>query len=75
VKIDLTKVCTDLACTAYEDSSSVFDGSPKTVSQMPSYAAGRFIAGGSTWYGNIKSTQELSKDAFDAVNNQTAFAG
>jgi len=75
VKIDLTKVCTDLACTAYEDSRSVFDGSPKTVSQMLSYAAGRFIAGGSTWYGNIKSTQELSKDAFDAVNNQKAFAG
>jgi hypothetical protein len=75
VKIDLTKVCTDLTCTAYEDSSSVFGGSPKTVSQMLTYAAGQSNAGGATWYGNVKSTQELAKDAFDAVNNQKAFAG
>jgi hypothetical protein len=74
VSIDLTKVCTDLSCTAYEDSSSVFGGSPKTISQMLSYAASapQF---GSTWYGNVKSTQELAKDSFDAVNNQKAFAG
>jgi hypothetical protein len=72
VSIDLTKVCTDLSCTAYEDSSSTFNGSPKTVSQMLSYAANQF---GSTWYGNVKSTQELAKDAFDAINNQKAFAG
>ena len=31
-------------------------------------------AGGSTWYGNVKATQVLAKDAFDAINNQVAFA-
>jgi len=30
--------------------------------------------GGSTWYGNVKAMQEMAKNAFDAVNNQTAFA-
>lgn len=28
---------------------------------------------GTTWYGNVKSTQELAKDAFDAVNNDVVF--
>jgi hypothetical protein len=31
-------------------------------------------AGGSTWYANVKATQGLAKDAFDAINNQVAFA-
>jgi DNA replication protein DnaC len=33
-----------------------------------------FGAGGSTWYGNVKSVQQLAKDAFDAINNQVAFS-
>jgi hypothetical protein len=74
VSVDLTKICTDLSCTAFEDSSSVFGGSPKTVSQMLTYAASQSNVGGSTWYGNVKSTQELAKDAFDAINNQKVFA-
>jgi hypothetical protein len=38
------------------------------------YAASQSNVGGSTWYGNVKATQELAKDAFDAINNQVAFA-
>jgi hypothetical protein len=35
---------------------------------------GRGNAAGSLWYGNVKSTQELAKNAFDAINNGVAFA-
>jgi hypothetical protein len=45
-----------------------------TVAQMLSYAASQSNPGGTTWYGNVKTTQELAKDAFDAINNQVAFA-
>ena len=45
-----------------------------TVSQMLAYAASQSNTGGVLWYGNVKATQELAKDAFDAVNNQVAFA-
>jgi hypothetical protein len=31
-------------------------------------------AGGRLWYGNVKATQELAKDAFDAINSQLAFS-
>jgi hypothetical protein len=29
--------------------------------------------GGAYWYGQVKATQVVAKDAFDAVNNQIAF--
>jgi hypothetical protein len=74
LSVDLTMICTDLSCNAFEDSSSVFGGTPKTVSEMLSYAASQSNAGGATWYGNVKATQELAKDAFDALNNQKVFA-
>ena len=45
-----------------------------TVSQMLAYAASQSNAGGSVWYGQVKAIQELAKDAFDAINNQVAFA-
>ena len=45
-----------------------------TVSQILAYAAGQSNSSGSTWYANVKSTQELAKDVFDAINNQVAFA-
>jgi hypothetical protein len=73
VQIDLSMVCTDMSCATFEDSSSVFGGTPKTVSEMLAYAAGQSNVGGSTWYANVKSTQELAKDAFDAINNQKVF--
>ena len=73
--IDLTSVCADTAgCTSYENVSSSFGGaSSMTVSGMLTYASTQSNVGGSTWYSNDKSVQELAKDAFDAINNQVAF--
>jgi hypothetical protein len=71
--IDLTKICQDLTCAAYQNSSSVFGGTPRTVLQMLTYAASQSTSGGSTWYANNKITQELAKDAFDAINNNKVF--
>jgi len=45
-----------------------------TVSQMLASAASQSNAGGSAWYGQVKATQGLAKDAFDAINNQVAFS-
>ncbi|MBK9712742.1 MAG: hypothetical protein IPO81_15730 [Kouleothrix sp.] len=76
VKVDLTKVCKNIAggCTIYENTSSAFGGATSlTVSQLLSYAASQSNAGGSAWYGQVKATQELAKDTFDAINNQVAF--
>jgi len=77
VSIDLTKVCANpTGCTSYEDTSSAFGGnSPHTVSDLLTYAASQSNAGGSTWYGQVKATQGLAKDTFDAINNQVAFGG
>ena len=74
VAVDLTMICTDLSCTAFENSSAQFGGTPKTVQQMLTYAAGQSNVGGSAWYGQVKSTQELAKDAFDAIDNEKVFA-
>jgi hypothetical protein len=43
-----------------------------TVLQLLSYAASQSNAGGSTWYGQVKATQELAKNTFDAINNEVA---
>jgi hypothetical protein len=79
VTIDLTQICKPIlagpSCGGYENVSSAFGGATsKTVSQMLSYAASQSNAGGSNWYGQVKATQELAKDAFDAINNQVAFS-
>ena len=74
VCIDLTKIYKGSG--TYENVSSSFGGaSSLTVLQMLTYAASQSNAGGSTWYGQVKATQELAKDAFDAINNQWAFSG
>ena len=76
VKVDLTKVCKNIGggCTIYENTSAAFGGAEKlTVSQLLAYAAGQSNAGGTSWYGQVKTTQELAKDTFDAINNQVAF--
>jgi hypothetical protein len=78
---DLTNVCAVLdsggsgTCTGkFVDARNAFGGASQlTVAQMLSYAAANANSGGSTWYGNVKSTQELAKDAFDAINNGVAF--
>ena len=76
VSIDLTKVCKNIAtCSIYENTSSAFGGATSmTVLQILTYAASQSNNGGSAWYGQVKSTQELAKDTFDAINNQVAFA-
>ena len=83
VSIDLTKICKMIdgsggvaTCSAaYEDVSGAFGGTTsKTVSEMLTYAAGQSNDAGTTWYGQSKSTQQLAKDAFDAINNQVAFS-
>jgi hypothetical protein len=75
VLIDLTVICKDIAaCTIYENTSAAFGGAlSMTVSQLLAYAASQSNAGGSVWYGQVKATQELAKDTFDAINNQKAF--
>ena len=76
VTIDLTLICKDAAhCSlGFENASSAFGGATSlTVSQILAYAASQSNVGGGSWYGNVKSTQELAKDTFDAVNNEVAF--
>jgi hypothetical protein len=82
VKIDLTKICAMIdgsgggSCSgSFENVSSAFGGATAlTVGQMLTYAASQSNAGGSTWYGQVKATQVLAKDAFDAINNQVVFS-
>ena len=67
VRIDLTHV------QPIGNTSLAFGGATSmTVSQTLAYAASQSNAGGSLWYGNVKSTQELAKDVFDAINNEWA---
>jgi hypothetical protein len=81
VTIDLTSVCKMIdnsggtaTCSGSSESvSAAFGGATKlTVSQMLAYAASQSNVGGSAWYGQVKATQGLAKDAFDAINNQAA---
>jgi hypothetical protein len=82
VAIDLTHIpgMTDTSSGGtpsggYENVGPAFGGaSSLTVSQMLAYAASQSNIGGSSWYGNVKFTQGLAKDAFDAINNQVAFS-
>ena len=72
VTVDLTWV---KAGTGYQNVSGAFGGATSmTVSQMLTYAASKSNAGGSMWYGNVKTTQEKAKNAFDAINNSWMFA-
>jgi hypothetical protein len=82
-RIDLTAVCRLLGsstgtatCSGVcRDASPAFDNaSSLTVARMLEVASGHSNTAGSIWYSNVKRTQELAKDAFDAVNNQVAFA-
>jgi hypothetical protein len=83
VTIDLTKICKMIdgsggsaTCGgAFQNTSSAFGGATSlTVLQLLAYAASQSNAGGSIWYGNVKSVQELAKNTFDAINNQVAFS-
>jgi hypothetical protein len=74
-KIDLTNVCKNIpACTTFENTSAAFGGAKSmTVLELLTYAGSKSNAGGSSWYGQVKATQGLAKDTFDAINNQVAF--
>jgi hypothetical protein len=48
--------------------------SRRSVLQMLSYASSRSNIGGSARYGQVSTTQERAKDAFDAINSQVAYA-
>jgi hypothetical protein len=83
VGIDLTKICkmidgiggTATCSGSYVNTSGAFGGATGlTVAQILGYAASQSNAGGTAWYGQVKATQELAKNTFDAINNQLAFA-
>jgi len=82
VKIDLTQVCIMIDSTGgtascsgkTESCSSAFGGATcQTVSWLLSYAASQSNSGGTSWYGQNKTTQGLAKNTFDAINNQAAY--
>jgi hypothetical protein len=83
IKIDLTNICqmidgsTSSSCSgAYEDASGAFGGATSlTVLQMLSYqnTSDPLADAGAAWYSQVKVTQVLAKDAFDAINNKAAF--
>jgi hypothetical protein len=83
VTIDLTQICAMIDGTSastcsgsYENVSSAFGSATSmTVLAMLSYqnTADPLADGGASWYGQVKATQVLAKDAFDAINNGVAF--
>src|SRR6185312_8600682 len=75
VSIDLTKICkmidgsggTATCSGTYRNVSAAFGGATCiTVNAILAYAASQSNSGGSAWYGQVKGTQELAKDTFDA---------
>jgi len=77
VSINLQAICKSPAnCSGnYQNVSAAFGGATcKTVLELLAYAAGQSNVGGSVWYGQVKTTQELAKNTFDAINNQVALA-
>ncbi len=82
--VDLTQVCKMIdgaggaaTCSGiYQNASGAFNGATcLTVSQLLSCAANKSNSGGSVWYGQVKATQELAKNTFDAINNGVALSG
>jgi len=73
--IDLTKINKPIGSNTFENTSAAFGGATSmSVSGLLSFASGQSNSGGTTWYGNVKATQELAKDTFDAINNEKAFS-
>jgi hypothetical protein len=84
VAIDLTQICkmidgsggTATCSGTFENTSPAFGTlvcPNTTVLALLTYAASQSNGGGSAWYGQVKATQGLAKDTFDAINNQVAF--
>ena len=62
---------------AFEVVSSAFGATASlTVLAMLTYqnTADPGADAGANWYGQVKATQVLAKDAFDSINNSVAFA-
>jgi hypothetical protein len=85
ITIDLQNICkmidgtggTATCSGTYEDVSSAFGGATSmTVLNMLLYqnTSDPAVDAGANWYGQVKATQVLAKDAFDAINNQVAFS-
>ena len=85
VSIDLTQVCNMIdgsggsaSCSgSYSNVSAEFNNQTcLTVLGMLQWqnTADPLADAGAVWYGNIKSQQVAAKNAFDAINNQVAFA-
>jgi hypothetical protein len=84
VTIDLTQICQMIdgsggsSCAgAYENASSAFGGATSlSVLGMLTYqnTSDPAADAGANWYAQVKATQVLAKDAFDAVNNGVAFS-
>jgi hypothetical protein len=87
IHVDLTHICKMIdgsggsTCSgSYEDASPAFSSTCETVSQMLTDAASHAAAASAAnpyavaWYGQVKATQVLAKDAFDSINNSVAYA-
>ena len=84
VVIDLTKICAMIdgsggsTCSGtYENVSSAFGDATTTtmtVMNMLLYqnTSDPAADSGTVWYGQVKATQVLAKNAFDSINNQVA---
>jgi hypothetical protein len=83
--VDLTAICrmidgsggTSTCSGTYYDTSSAFGGGGcQTVNALLAYqnTSDPLVDHGAVWYGNVKSTQELAKNTFDAINNHVAFS-
>ncbi len=81
--IDLTHICKIVdsggvgTCSGvfYDVSAAFTTVAPcPTVLAMLLYENTQSNAGGTTWYTQAKATQEMAKNAFDAINNNLAFA-
>jgi hypothetical protein len=79
--VDLTHICkmidgtggTATCSGSYENASSEFGGAASmTVMNMLLYqnTSDPAADAGAVWYGQVKATQVVAKDAFDAINNQ-----
>jgi hypothetical protein len=68
--VDLSTVAKPIDSGSTEVVSAAFGGATCiSISAALNDASSQSNAGGSDWYGQVKATQELAKDLFDAINN------
>jgi hypothetical protein len=81
-QIDLLHGCSMLdfsggsaSCNGTENWGPAFNNlTHMTVLEMLAWAGSQSNVGGTVWYGQVKATQVLAKDAFDAINNGAALS-